>query len=120
MWVNIGLVGLGGFIGAISRFTIIRLVEKVSQSYPYGTLFVNLVGSFLIGFISSLVIAPKYTLFIGSGFLGSFTTFATVNLEMVRMGERKQYKKLFVYTVVTYSLGIMLAFVGYMIGLKLL
>lgn len=82
------IVGLGGFIGAIARFLVSGWVQIASGSvgFPYGTLVVNLIGCFLIGFLGYLMEArgvfnPEVRLFLFIGILGSFTTFSTFENE---------------------------------------
>jgi len=79
-------VGLGGFIGAISRFWVSGLAQKMSDRFPFGTLSVNLIGSFLLGLLASLflekaMISQELRLFILVGLLGAFTTYSTFSLE---------------------------------------
>jgi len=51
-WGIVVAVGIGGFFGAISRFTIASFIQKLSgASFPYGTLAVNIIGSLIIGYL---------------------------------------------------------------------
>jgi len=82
-------VGTGGFIGAILRFLISGWVQKLSPTlFPLGTLSVNVLGSFIIGFMvlyfESLV-APHQKALVITGMLGALTTFSTFSLETVTM-----------------------------------
>lgn len=83
-------VGLGGFIGAISRFWISGLAQKLSGRFPLGTLSVNLLGSFILGlfatlFIEKMVINQELRLFLLVGLLGAFTTYSTFSLETLNL-----------------------------------
>ncbi|SFV67543.1 CrcB protein [hydrothermal vent metagenome] len=82
-------IGAGGFFGAISRFLIATNVQKLSGSFfPYGTLSVNVLGSFIIGFAAMFFaqsVQPEYKAFVITGFLGALTTFSTFSLENVTM-----------------------------------
>ncbi len=82
-------VGTGGFIGAVLRFLLSGWVQRVSDShFPIGTLTVNIVGSFTIGFAIlyfESVIAPHQKALIITGLLGALTTFSTFSLETVTM-----------------------------------
>lgn len=90
-------IGLGGFLGAISRFVISSEIAKYFGNYlPYGTLSVNLIGSFIIGILALYFeqnIAPEYRALFITGFLGSLTTFSTFSLETTLMIEQSHYMK---------------------------
>ena len=78
------LIGVGGFFGAIFRYLISGIVP-VKFGIPTGTLAVNLIGSFILGFLlyCSLFapIPTEYKLLIGTGFCGALTTFSTFSYE---------------------------------------
>ena len=82
-------IGIGGFLGAISRFVVASQISVWSGSeFPYGTLVVNALGSFLLGFLSRyffehLLIDEMVRMAILVGFLGAFTTFSTFSYESV-------------------------------------
>lgn len=82
-------VGAGGFIGAILRFLISGWVQKLSPTlFPVGTLSVNVLGSFIIGFFVlyfESVVAPHQKALVITGMLGALTTFSTFSLETVTM-----------------------------------
>ncbi len=81
------IIGLGGFLGSVSRYIIVKSVnEKVHSLFPYGTLTVNIVGSFLLGIIYMIALrkiglSENGRLFLGVGFCGGFTTFSAFALE---------------------------------------
>ncbi len=88
-------VGAGGFFGAISRFLIAGFVQKsFGTLFPIGTLSVNVLGSFIIGFAAmffSQIVQPEYKAFLITGFLGALTTFSTFSLENVNMLQDGDY-----------------------------
>jgi CrcB protein len=89
------IIGLGGFIGSTLRYVTVRLVDsKLNALIPYGTLIVNVVGSFLLGMIYMLAlrkagISEDVRLFLGVGFCGGFTTFSAFALENFTLLEQK-------------------------------
>lgn len=82
-------IGAGGFFGAISRFLIADNVQKLYGGFfPLGTLSVNVLGSFIIGFAAMFfaqTVTPEYKAFVITGFLGALTTFSTFSLENVNL-----------------------------------
>ncbi|MBA2861244.1 fluoride efflux transporter CrcB [Methanococcus maripaludis] len=88
------LIGLGGFFGAILRYFVSGIIP-VKFGIPTGTLIVNLLGSFILGFIvySSLFgsLSPEYRLLIITGFCGALTTFSTFSYESFVMLEYNHY-----------------------------
>ncbi|MBA2839939.1 CrcB protein [Methanococcus maripaludis] len=90
------LIGLGGFFGAILRYLVSGIIP-VKFGIPTGTLMVNLLGSFIIGFLiySSLFgsLSTEYRLFIITGFCGALTTFSTFSYESFTMLEHNYYLK---------------------------
>ena len=94
--MNFLIVGAGGFIGAIARFAVASWVgQKWGRSFPFGTFFVNVSGSFLIGLLMSLfterfMVNPQWRLLLVVGFLGAYTTFSTFEYEtgaLIKDGE---------------------------------
>jgi fluoride exporter len=115
--LHILMVGIGGFFGAIARYTISkRLNNKPGSLLPIGTLTVNLLGAFLLGIIVGAKANSMIVLLFGTGFMGAFTTFSTLKLEMTQLYVNNYKKKFFVYTLMTYGMGIILAYLGYLIG----
>jgi len=88
-WLLLLSVGAGGFLGAVGRFLLSTGVQKFAgSSFPYGTLSVNVLGSFLIGFLFlyfEQTIAPQQKALLITGFMGALTTFSTFSLETVLM-----------------------------------
>lgn len=85
-------IGIGGFIGAVMRFSICEIVQNNlnTNSLPYGTLLVNLLGCFLIGILSYLAesggfLDPTIHSFLLTGFLGALTTFSTFSSDTVNL-----------------------------------
>ncbi|MEI3599424.1 MULTISPECIES: fluoride efflux transporter CrcB [unclassified Oceanobacillus] len=115
-WLQLLLVGIGGFFGAIARYMISRKLNNPEKAIPVGTLLVNLTGAFMLGFLMGTGVDALLLLLLGTGFLGAFTTFSTLKLEMSSLWRRGDRREFFFYAVVTYVFGIALAFLGGIIG----
>jgi CrcB protein len=88
------LIGAGAVLGANLRYWLTSLVtDRFGGSFPYGTLFINVSGSFLLGFVlvlisNRLAVDPGYRLLIGTGFLGAYTTFSAFSYDTIALLER--------------------------------
>ena len=105
-------VGLGGMIGAISRHAVVVLAaSRLGTAFPYGTFAVNLIGSFAIGVLASVLLwrdsDPFWRMLLITGFLGGFTTFSSFSLEMVALLQDGRWGR-----AVTYFLGSNLIGIG--------
>jgi len=114
-------IALGGALGAVSRhFVAGRLAGALGLVFPYGTLSVNVLGSFLMGLLVELI-ALKLNLprpmqaFLTVGFLGAFTTFSTFSMEVVLLMERHTLVLALAYVV----LSVVLAVAAFGLGLTL-
>jgi CrcB protein len=95
--LNIVLVFLGGGLGAMARYGMQGVVYRwMGAAFPYGTLVVNIVGSFLIGALMSasesrFLLNPSLRIFLAIGILGGFTTFSSFSFETVSMIRDGEY-----------------------------
>ncbi len=112
------LIGLGGFLGSISRFLIALGVNRVFQSVlPIGTLAVNILGCLLIGIIYSLaeqknILGPELRIFLGVGFCGGFTTYSSFAFEKFSLIKTGDFLLLSVYIGASVFLGLIAVFIG--------
>ena len=85
--MNILIIGLGGFVGAVSRYGLALWIgQRWGRSFPLGTFVINVSGSFLIGLLMTLMaerftVNPQWRLLLVVGFLGAYTTFSTFEYE---------------------------------------
>ncbi len=98
MYFSIFLVAVGGALGSVARFLCsFALARWFGETFPWGTLFVNVLGSFVIGFFFTLtapggrlLISTDWRIFVTVGICGGFTTFSSFSLQtlvLLRDGE---------------------------------
>lgn len=115
---NYLIVALGASIGGIARYWMSNAVYKFLPAFfPFGTLAVNVIGSFIIGIIifyldAKEIISPELKIFLTVGFCGGFTTFSTFSLETLNLMRDSEFLLAFVNAaanVLLSLLGIFLA-----------
>lgn len=111
------LIFIGGGLGSVLRFIISKYLNDANTGIPYGTMFVNILGSLLIGFILGLatknhVITHNHTLFLATGFCGGLTTFSTFAFENHMFLKTGDFLNFAIYTSATFILGFLAVFLG--------
>jgi CrcB protein len=96
MFNTILAISLGASGGAVLRWFLGLKLNHIYPNIPLGTLSVNLIGGYLIGFFISFfayntMVNPEWRVFIITGFLGGLTTFSTFSAEMVTLLEQNNY-----------------------------
>jgi len=97
--LNYILVGVGSGIGGISRYWASGLVaNRFGQTFPWGTFFVNVTGSFIIGFFATLtapegrwLVGPAGRNFFMTGFCGGYTTFSSFSLQTLTLAQDEEW-----------------------------
>lgn len=118
MFINFLLVGIGAGLGAMLRYGISILIKsKWKTNFPYATFFINITGSFLLGFLVSSAVGPVWQLLLGTGFMGGYTTFSTFKVESMELKWKASFRVLFSYLGLSYVFGLIAAFTGIMMGL---
>ncbi|WP_349408458.1 fluoride efflux transporter CrcB [Pseudalkalibacillus sp. SCS-8] len=120
--MNLLWVMLGGFFGAIARYTLGEWMPA-ANGFPVGTMSVNLIGCLFLGWFTAFISYRKNTssvipLLVGTGFTGSFTTFSTFSVETFQLLEQQFYFMAFLYVLGSLTIGILLAFAGYRLGFQ--
>jgi CrcB protein len=105
-WAWLGLAGAGA-CGALGRYHLARFVNELisrrtpSIAFPTGTFAVNLTGAFLLGLLTGLNVSDLVSFVVGTGLLGSYTTFSTWMTETVGLLQTPRRRR----TATTYLLG---------------
>ncbi|MBU1437258.1 MAG: fluoride efflux transporter CrcB [Gammaproteobacteria bacterium] len=115
-------IAAGGAIGASLRFAVSEwLVHLFGRAFPFGTLLVNILGSFVLGLLYGLLVteqlAPNpWRIFIGIGVLGAFTTFSTFSMDTVLLLQQGAWLKAGANVVLNLVLCLTLAWLGLKLG----
>ncbi len=115
-------VATGGALGATARFLVGKaMLRLMGPGFPWGTLTVNLIGSFIIGVVVALL-ASRYNLahhwqgFLVIGVLGGFTTFSAFSMEVGLMLERHEITNAALYAMGSLVFGVVALFMGLYAG----
>lgn len=112
------IIGIGGFLGSVSRYLTSVMVSKSWPSITIlGTFAANVLGCFLLGIIYGLYLKYDgfnngWRLFLATGFCGGYTTFSSFAFENVEMLQSGNYKMFITYTLTSLILGIVAVFGG--------
>jgi CrcB protein len=117
------LVGLGSGLGGMLRYWLSGLVaSRVGETFPWGTVMVNVIGSCLIGLIAGLTDSqrwagsPELRQFLMLGILGGFTTYSSFSLQTLRLLQDGEWWPAFGNVVGTTALCLLFVIIGYKIG----
>ncbi len=121
--INILLIGMGGALGSVARYLVSGWVQAISRNvtFPYGTLTVNVVGCFVIGFLAQLaeargMLTSEARAFIFIGLLGGFTTFSTFGNETFNLARSGEMTSALANVGANVILGLLAVWVGHTIA----
>ncbi|MCH3904402.1 MAG: fluoride efflux transporter CrcB [Lactobacillus sp.] len=121
--MNILLAGIGAAIGAMLRYSLTNYgkrhwewIGKIFLNLPIPTLVINLTGAFILGLIFSMQVSVFWYALIGTGVLGGYTTFSTLNTELVGLYHSKNYRGFVLYSIASFIGGLFCIYLGYGIG----
>ena len=114
------LLMLGGALGTYLRYAVGKWFNSQpwAQGFPYGTLFINVTGSFILAAAAMILLErlpPKHQdwyLLIGTGFCGGYTTFSTFEYETARLIEDRDFLHAFFYVTLSFAVGLMAVWGG--------
>ncbi|GEN52345.1 fluoride efflux transporter CrcB [Halobacillus faecis] len=114
-------VGIGGMIGASLRFLIGEWLKNPDQWFPYSTLTVNLTGSFLLawftmGIVEKFSLSSNWKAALGTGLVGSYTTFSTLSMDAVSLYERGDIILSLFYIAISIFGGLAFSMLGFTLG----
>lgn len=119
---KIAALGAGSLAGGFARYYLAGFIYRLlGTSFPYGTLVVNLIGCFLIGFLATLaeekfLLEPNARLLLMVGFCGAFTTFSTFMLETANLMKDGQTFQAFLNLLASVILGFLVFRLGVFLG----
>ncbi len=111
-------IAVGGTIGCWARYAMTNVVQAIfGRDFPYATLSINVLGSFLMGFLfvaslDRLSMSPSIRAGILTGVLGGYTTFSTFEMETLLLVEQGEAVRAIIYVVLSVVLGFACAFAG--------
>ncbi|UMB60200.1 fluoride efflux transporter CrcB [Lutibacter sp. A80] len=112
------LVFFGGGLGSVLRYLVGKWLNNVENAFPYGTFFVNIIGSLIIGVVLGYVAkmtsgSNNYALLLATGFCGGFTTFSAFVYENHLFLKNGDYLSFLTYTIGSIVLGLLAVFLGF-------
>jgi len=115
------LVGIGGAIGSVARFWISGLIAtQFGQTFPLGTLIVNVTGSFMIGLFAALnapegrwLFNPSFRQFFMIGICGGYTTFSSFSLQTFALAQEGEWLHAALNTIASFALCLFAVWLGY-------
>ena len=114
------LVAAGGALGALSRYSVDRLVAAAIGPSVLGTFLVNITGSFLLGLFVSVNEGANWPastrLLVAVGFLGSYTTFSTLTVAGIQTAEAGDLLRAALNVVGSVAVGLLAALAGVLLG----
>ena len=117
MWTYVA-IAIGGTLGCWARYTQTSLVQAVfGRDFPLATLSINVIGSFLMGFLfiltlERLIVPPSVRVGVLTGALGGYTTFSTFEMETLLLAENGEFLKAALYVILSVMIGFAAAFGG--------
>jgi fluoride exporter len=124
-FVLYGCIAAGSVLGGVARYLLSLLIQVV-PGFPWATLFVNVTGSFIIGFYSTLsgpdgrlFASARQRQFVMTGFCGGYTTFSTFSLETFRLLEGGMVQTALLNIAISIATWLLAVWLGYVLANRL-
>ena len=121
--IDILVIGIGGFIGSVSRYLLSIKVQQLFSGtmFPFGTMFVNISGCLIIGFISGfsenvVLLSPRIRFFLIAGVLGGYTTFSTFGNETFNLIREDEFILALINVGIQVIMGVIAVWLGYVLS----
>ncbi len=109
-------IALGGALGTVARYLLGGFVQRASDTFPYGTLVVNVTGSFLLGFLVRYLLettaSPELRAVLAIGFCGGYTTFSTFSYETIQQIQQGEFLRAGGYVAASLVAGLVAVVIG--------
>jgi len=117
MVIMIILAGSGAAVGALCRYGLMQLAQPLNSRWqlPVTTLFINLTGALLLGWILTAPLTVHQQVFLGTGIMGGYTTFSTMINEIVLLGRNHRHHVARLYLALSLIGGLVMVFLGTLI-----
>jgi CrcB protein len=120
-------VALGSIVGGVARYLVsVLFLSQFGNGFPWGTLFVNVTGSFIIGFYAALTgpdgrlfVSPRQRQFVMVGICGGYTTFSAFSLETLRLAQSGNFTTASAYILVSIVTWLAGVWIGHVLAARL-
>lgn len=114
---DLAAVFVGGAVGTLARAGLATLTAPVPGHWPWATFTVNIVGAFILGFVTTrllerLPLSAYRRPMLGTGLCGGLTTFSTMQVETLQMIQHRHYGLAATYTLVSVAAGLLAVYVA--------
>jgi len=120
-------LALGGALGTIARYALNGVIsERFGQTFPLGTMVINVTGSFIIGLFAQLtapegrwLVSPTFRVFFMLGICGGYTTFSSFSLQTLNLVRDEEWLYASLNILLSVALGLAAVYLGHVLALKL-
>jgi CrcB protein len=119
-------IAIGGALGTMGRFWVNGLVSKYFETFPMGTLVINVTGAFVIGFFATLtgtdgrlLVSPTFRTFFMAGICGGYTTFSSFSLQTLNLARDGEWLYAGLNALLSFALCLFVVWLGHVVAMTL-